>query len=87
MVASGLPRRNGHQHAGEICTMALDLMSYMRTFKIQHKPGTKLQLRVGVHSGKKDNRRNNHQFTFWSQNNEIDDKGLLFVIFNVKNSK
>ena len=52
MVASGLPRRNGSQHAGEICTMALDLMSYMTTFKIGHRPDDKLQLRVGVHSGK-----------------------------------
>ncbi|XP_038077863.1 atrial natriuretic peptide receptor 1-like [Patiria miniata] len=51
MVASGLPVRNGNKHAGEICTMALDLLSFVKTFHISHKPDEHLQLRIGVHTG------------------------------------
>ncbi|XP_022085768.1 atrial natriuretic peptide receptor 1-like [Acanthaster planci] len=51
MVASGLPVRNGDKHAGEICTMALDLLSFVKTFHIAHKPEEHLQLRIGVHTG------------------------------------
>ena len=53
MVASGLPRRNGVQHAGEICNMALDLLSAVRDFRVRHIPDTQLQLRIGAHSGRK----------------------------------
>ena len=51
MVASGLPRRNGNEHAGEICTMALDLMSFMPTYQIAFRPDEKLELRIGIHTG------------------------------------
>ncbi len=52
MVASGLPIRNGREHAGEIATMALELMSVSGSFVIAHMPSLPLFLRVGVHSGK-----------------------------------
>jgi class 3 adenylate cyclase len=52
LVVSGLPVRNGIRHAGEIATMALDILSLMTHFKIRHRPQMKLQLRVGLHSGK-----------------------------------
>lgn len=51
IVVSGLPERIGPQHAGEIATMSLDLMSLVTTFKIPHKPDATLQLRIGIHSG------------------------------------
>ena len=51
MVASGLPVTNGIRHAGEIGTMALDLLSSVRTFKIRHRPDRQLQLRTGMHTG------------------------------------
>ncbi len=51
MVASGLPIRNGRQHAGEIATMALELMSISGAFEIEHMPGVPLYLRLGMHSG------------------------------------
>ncbi|VDN98039.1 unnamed protein product, partial [Rodentolepis nana] len=51
MVASGLPIRNGHQHANEIAFMALDLLSCCGTFKIKHLPEIPLQIRIGLHSG------------------------------------
>lgn len=51
MVVSGVPERNGLQHASEIATMALNLMSTVTTFQIPHKPKATLQLRVGINSG------------------------------------
>ncbi|KXJ15243.1 Atrial natriuretic peptide receptor 1 [Exaiptasia diaphana] len=51
LVVSGLPVRNGIRHAGEIATMALDILSLMTHFTIRHRPQMKLQLRVGLHSG------------------------------------
>ncbi|XP_035208191.1 receptor-type guanylate cyclase Gyc76C-like isoform X2 [Stegodyphus dumicola] len=53
MVVSGLPIRNGEQHAGEISSMALDLLEAVKTFKIRHKPNQTLKLRIGIHSALK----------------------------------
>lgn len=52
MVVSGLPIRNGQLHAGEIATMALDLLSECGTFVIRHMPDVPLRLRIGLHSGR-----------------------------------
>uniref|UniRef100_A0A8C5I4T1 Guanylate cyclase n=1 Tax=Gouania willdenowi TaxID=441366 RepID=A0A8C5I4T1_GOUWI len=51
MVVSGVPKENGINHAGEIASMALDLVSVCHTFKIPHKPDTQLKIRAGIHSG------------------------------------
>ncbi|KAK2188314.1 hypothetical protein NP493_136g04017 [Ridgeia piscesae] len=51
MVASGLPVPNANRHAGEIATMALDMLSSVRTFRIRHRPEEQLQMRIGMHSG------------------------------------
>ena len=51
MVVSGLPIRNGNKHAGEIATMALNLLSSTRDFTTQHMPNKRLQLRIGIHTG------------------------------------
>ncbi|NWZ31205.1 ANPRB protein, partial [Asarcornis scutulata] len=51
MVVSGVPRENGILHAGEIASMALDLVAVCKTFKIPHKPNTLLKIRAGIHSG------------------------------------
>lgn len=53
MVASGLPRGNGDNHAGEIASMSLNLLDAIRTFKIPHKPTEIIKLRIGIHTGKK----------------------------------
>ncbi len=51
MVVSGLPLRNGDQHAGEIASMSLHLLSAILSFKIRHMPEESMQLRIGIHSG------------------------------------
>ncbi|XP_046379900.2 retinal guanylyl cyclase 2-like [Haliotis rufescens] len=51
MVSSGLPVRNGNRHAGEISTMALDLLSQCGKFTIRHMPDVPMRLRIGLHSG------------------------------------
>ncbi|XP_067144497.1 atrial natriuretic peptide receptor 1-like isoform X1 [Centruroides vittatus] len=51
MVVSGLPERNGNEHARQIARMSLSLRSAIKQFKIRHKPERKLQLRIGIHSG------------------------------------
>lgn len=50
MVASGVPVANQH-HAEELAKMALDLLAKVVTFEVQHKPGYRLKLRMGLHSG------------------------------------
>ncbi|CAD5118083.1 DgyrCDS6821 [Dimorphilus gyrociliatus] len=51
MVASGLPIRNGLNHAKEIANMSLQLLEKVKSFKIQHRPDEQLKLRIGVHTG------------------------------------
>ena len=50
MVASGLPQLNEH-HASEIADMSLQMLAAVTKFKIRHRPGKQLQIRIGVHSG------------------------------------
>uniref|UniRef100_A0A2P2I7Y6 Guanylate cyclase n=1 Tax=Hirondellea gigas TaxID=1518452 RepID=A0A2P2I7Y6_9CRUS len=51
MVVSGLPTRN-EKHAGEIASMALELLHNTKTnFVIHHKPTQTLKLRAGIHTG------------------------------------
>lgn len=51
MVVSGLPLRNGNNHAGEIASMSLHLLSAIKSFRIKHRPNDTLKLRIGIHSG------------------------------------
>ena len=51
MVVSGLPIRNGSQHAREISTMALHILHSVETFKIRHEPNKRLLIRIGLHTG------------------------------------
>jgi len=43
----GLPKRNGDNHAGEIASMSLELLAILKNYKIIHRPGEKLRLRIG----------------------------------------
>ncbi|XP_065346334.1 guanylate cyclase 2G [Cloeon dipterum] len=51
MVASGLPDENGRKHVSEIATMALDLLAGSSVFAIPRRPGERLQIRSGIHTG------------------------------------
>ncbi|CAD5112905.1 DgyrCDS2112 [Dimorphilus gyrociliatus] len=51
MVASGLPIRNGQNHAKEIAKMSLKLLSKVRSFRMEHRPDEQLKLRIGLHTG------------------------------------
>ena len=51
MTVSGLPQRNGDQHAKEISNMALSLRHNIANFRIRHRPDDHLLLRIGIHSG------------------------------------
>ena len=53
MVVSGLPVKNGENHAREIARMSLRLLEAVKTFRIRHRPNKKLQLRIGLHTGRK----------------------------------
>lgn len=52
MVVSGLPIRNGSDHAAAICRLSLELRQQIQNFEIRHRPGQKLKLRIGIHTGK-----------------------------------
>lgn len=51
MVVSGLPERNGHDHAREIGLMSLAILDAVKCFSITHKPEYQLKIRIGIHSG------------------------------------
>ncbi|XP_076366606.1 atrial natriuretic peptide receptor 1-like isoform X3 [Tachypleus tridentatus] len=51
MVVSGLPVRNGNQHAQEIARMSLELLKTVKSFQICHRPREQLLLRIGIHTG------------------------------------
>ena len=51
IVVSGLPERNGDRHAGEIASMALEMIDSIKDFEIPHVPGSFLKMRVGLHTG------------------------------------
>ncbi|KAL5019877.1 hypothetical protein ScPMuIL_002769 [Solemya velum] len=51
MVVSGLPVRNGIEHALEIARLSLAILANIGKFKIRHRPGMTLKTRIGIHSG------------------------------------
>lgn len=50
---SGLPIRNGDQHAGQIASMSLELLNAVKHHTIPHRPQETLKLRIGIHTGKR----------------------------------
>ncbi|OQV23660.1 Guanylate cyclase 2G [Hypsibius exemplaris] len=51
MCISGLPNRNGSEHANQIASMSLDMLFTVTTIPIRHMPERKLQIRIGAHTG------------------------------------
>ena len=50
MVVSGLPERTS-AHAGNIASLAIELLAAVNNFRISHRPNDALQLRIGMHTG------------------------------------
>src|SRR6185437_12447809 len=51
LIVSGIPRRNGDQHASELAELALGFMRALPNFRIAHLPNERVQLRIGIHTG------------------------------------
>jgi len=51
MCVSGLPERNGDDHAREIGLMSLAILDAVKSFTIKHKPEYQLKIRIGINSG------------------------------------
>ncbi|XP_038122931.1 uncharacterized protein LOC6036811 isoform X2 [Culex quinquefasciatus] len=51
MVVSGLPQRNGDNHASEIAMMSLELLCGISGFIIPHMRNRTIEIRVGVNTG------------------------------------
>ena len=51
MVVSGLHGTNDELHAGVIASMSLHVRSLAEEFSIRHMPNSKLQLKIGMHTG------------------------------------
>ncbi|KAI1707250.1 adenylate and guanylate cyclase catalytic domain-containing protein [Ditylenchus destructor] len=51
LCVSGLPHRNGNEHARHVANMSLAIMRSLVHFSISHLPGEKLKMRIGLHTG------------------------------------
>ncbi|GAU92595.1 hypothetical protein RvY_04652-2 [Ramazzottius varieornatus] len=51
VVVSGLPIRNGTRHAVELAKISLKIMRAMDRYHVPHRPGERLLLRFGMHTG------------------------------------
>uniref|UniRef100_A0AC35FQD1 Guanylate cyclase n=1 Tax=Panagrolaimus sp. PS1159 TaxID=55785 RepID=A0AC35FQD1_9BILA len=51
LCVSGLPHRNGNEHAKEIANLSLGFMEAVTTFRIPHLPNERVLIRVGGHTG------------------------------------
>ncbi|KAE9548279.1 hypothetical protein FO519_008514 [Halicephalobus sp. NKZ332] len=51
LCVSGLPHRNGTEHAREIASLSLILMEGIKSFRISHLPSERVNIRIGAHSG------------------------------------
>ncbi|ETN78023.1 adenylate/guanylate cyclase catalytic domain protein [Necator americanus] len=50
LCVSGLPHRNGNEHAKEIAEMSFSLLRAIRVFRVPHLPDEKINIRVGLHT-------------------------------------
>ena len=52
MLVSGLPNRNGNNHAAQVARCSLTMLENIRdNFEVRHRIGEQLKLRIGIHSG------------------------------------
>uniref|UniRef100_A0A0N5AUR7 Guanylate cyclase n=1 Tax=Syphacia muris TaxID=451379 RepID=A0A0N5AUR7_9BILA len=51
LCASGVPRRNEHNHGREIACMALAVVAQIKEFKVAHLNDEVVNVRIGIHTG------------------------------------
>uniref|UniRef100_A0A914MU88 Guanylate cyclase domain-containing protein n=1 Tax=Meloidogyne incognita TaxID=6306 RepID=A0A914MU88_MELIC len=51
LVCSGIPRRNGNDHAKAIAELSFSFLRTVSTFRIDHLPNERVNLRIGIHTG------------------------------------
>ena len=51
LCVSGLPHRNGVEHAREIASLSLVLIESIKSFRIPHLPAERVNIRIGAHTG------------------------------------
>ena len=51
MCVSGLPKRNGNEHARQIGRLALSMVEAAKSFKIPHMQSEDMKIRIGMNSG------------------------------------
>uniref|UniRef100_A0A914NMA0 guanylate cyclase n=1 Tax=Meloidogyne incognita TaxID=6306 RepID=A0A914NMA0_MELIC len=51
LVCSGIPRKNGNDHAKEISELAFAFLRTVSTFRVDHLPNERVNLRIGIHTG------------------------------------
>lgn len=62
---SGLPLPNDN-HAGQIASMALEMLAEVKNHEVSHRPTEKVLLRIGIHTGMIQNCSTNNQLTLLS---------------------
>ena len=51
LVCSGIPRRNGNDHAKAIAELSFAFLRTVSTFRIDHLVNERVNLRIGFHTG------------------------------------
>uniref|UniRef100_A0A915BLZ7 Guanylate cyclase n=1 Tax=Parascaris univalens TaxID=6257 RepID=A0A915BLZ7_PARUN len=51
LCVSGLPQRNGNEHARNVAQMSFAFLKSLATFRIPHLPAERINIRIGIHTG------------------------------------
>uniref|UniRef100_A0A0N4ZPS8 Guanylate cyclase n=1 Tax=Parastrongyloides trichosuri TaxID=131310 RepID=A0A0N4ZPS8_PARTI len=51
LCVSGLPTRNGNEHAKHIADMSFGFLRSLKTFRIPHMKDGRINIRIGIHTG------------------------------------
>ncbi|KHN82416.1 Guanylate cyclase receptor-type gcy-1 [Toxocara canis] len=51
LCVSGLPHRNGNEHARDIAEMSFSFLKNLETFRVPHLPNEKINIRIGLNTG------------------------------------
>ncbi|KHN81453.1 Guanylate cyclase receptor-type gcy-1 [Toxocara canis] len=51
LCVSGLPHRNGNEHARDVAEMSFAFLKNVAVFRISHLPNERINIRIGLHTG------------------------------------